>query len=150
MTIEQINTLSVLNGLIATNGGSHFGFTTAAAEISDPNLKPLFTVLGEQRAAFLRELQDLAGRFGGADEDPAAADLVSRRWSRLRRAIAEHDTPAVLEECERGEDAASAAYTKALGVERLMPDARKVVERQAASVKQAYEQISHLREEIRP
>ncbi len=147
MTIEQMNTLTVLGGLIATCGGSRSGFATAAAEVTDTRLKPLLIVIGEQRAAFLRELRDLAERFGGADEDLAAADLAARRWAKLRDAVARHDTPAVLAECERGDQATLDAYAKALDVQRLMPDARTIVSRQLDSVRRTQEQIQHLREE---
>ena len=149
MSIEQINTLSALNGLMASCGGSYYGFALAGAEMADARLKPLLIAIGEQHAAFLRELRDLAARFGGG-EDPATVDLGSRRWDRLHDAAAHNDVHAVLAECEDAEAATLGSYRQALGIERLLADARTVVARQLESVRQTQNQIHQLREQTGP
>ena len=54
----------------------------------------------------------------------------------------------MLEECERGEDAAVARYRKALK-EELPPDVRSLVERQAEGAQRNHDQIKQLRDEAR-
>lgn len=148
MTIEQINTLSLLNGLIAACGGSHYGFSAAGADSSNPTLKALFIALGEQRAGYKRELQDLGERFGGADEEAAQMEVVSGQWKPLNDALAVGDDTRVLDVLERKENAAVNAYSRALEEEKVMPDAIDVVRRQLSSIEQARDQLENLKDKL--
>jgi len=59
------------------------------------------------------------------------------------------DSPvSMLEECERGEDAAVARYRKALKQE-LPADVRAVVQRQADGAQRNHDQIKSLRDQMR-
>ncbi len=144
MTIEQVNTLGVLNGLLATCGGSHFGYSAAAADLDDSSLKALFIALGEQRAGFLRELHGTADRFGGADPDANQMEALSGKWKPLQDAAASRDTAGVLAILVQAENAALTAYNHALDEEKLMPDAVTLLERQRDAITQARDQLEHL------
>jgi uncharacterized protein (TIGR02284 family) len=144
MTIEQINTLSLLNGLIATCGGCYHGYSAASTELNDPKLKPLFTVLGEQRAGFLRELQSIGERFGGVEEDAVAMGTQSKRWKDLHAIVATGTSKEILDMLVSAEDAVVDTYAQALEQDRVMPDARQVAHHQYDVILEARERLKNL------
>lgn len=147
MTTEQINTLGLLNGLIAACGSSHYGFTSAAAELRDPVLKPMFIALGEQRAGFMRELHGLGDRWGGVDDTAAEMEVLSKKWKPLREAVAASDLLQVLDLVIQAENSAAGAYRRALDEEAVAPEVRNVVRRQLDAIEKAREQLQRLRSE---
>jgi uncharacterized protein (TIGR02284 family) len=89
-------------------------------------------------------LRDEVRRLGG---EPAEAGSITgslhRGWMGLKAALTGDDDRAILDECERGEESALAAYRAALGVD--MPAAvRTSVERQFAEVREAHQHIRGL------
>jgi uncharacterized protein (TIGR02284 family) len=66
----------------------------------------------------------------------------------VKGTLAGYSDKAMLEECERGEDAALARYRDALK-EDLPPTCRTVVERQYEGVKRNHDQIRTLRDRAR-
>ena len=146
MTIEQINTLGLLSGLVATCGGSHYGYTAAVADLRDPKLKPLFIALGEQRASFMRDLQELGERFGGVEEEAAELEATSGKWKPVHAAVAEGDPQQILQEFIHRENAAVETYSRALHEEKVMPDAIELARRQREAIVQAREQLRKLRD----
>ena len=136
--------ISTLNNLIQTCRDGEEGFRDAAGGVGDAELKELFQEYSRQRAGFAGELRDEVRRMGG---EPAEAGSITgsihRGWMGLKAALTGADERALLAECERGEDAALAAYRAALGVD--MPAAvRSMVERQFAEVKEAHQRIRAL------
>ena len=90
------------------------GYTRAAADASDPELKELFLRFAIERARYGRELRDEIRR-AGADIDPREGTpfaTAHRAWMDARSAIAGARDVALLEECERGEGAALHEYEK--------------------------------------
>jgi uncharacterized protein (TIGR02284 family) len=63
--------------------------------------------------------------------------------------MTDRDDAAILEECERGEDVAKAAYRKALEDSSLAPDVREAVQRQYDGVLRNHDQIRALRDRYR-
>ena len=87
-------------------------------------------------------MQQLGGK---ADDHGSVTGKMHRGWINLKAAISSNEPHAVLSECERGEDAAVAAYREAL---EKIDDvrAREVVLRQSALVQSAHDTVRDLRD----
>jgi uncharacterized protein (TIGR02284 family) len=139
--MSQHTERTVLNHLIEICTDGERGFTTAAEQASDPELKSLFTDLARQRRAFADALIPHAQRLGGdAAADGTSIGRLHRGWMNLKGKISGHHDHVILEEAERGEDAAVRAYRDALN-EVLAPAARELVEQQCEAIAKAHEHI---------
>jgi len=67
----------------------------------------------------------------------------------VKTALSTQDDKAVLEECERGEDAAVARYRKALKA-NLPQDLRALVQRQADGAQRNHDEVKALRDSFNP
>jgi uncharacterized protein (TIGR02284 family) len=74
---------------------------------------------------------------------------MHRGWVHVKGAVGANSEESMLEECERGEDAAVARYRKALKEEGLPTDVRNLIERQAQGAQRNHDQIKMLRDEAR-
>jgi uncharacterized protein (TIGR02284 family) len=136
--------ISTLNNLIQTCRDGEEGFRAAAGGVRSAELREMFDAYSHQRAGFASELQSEVRRMGGeAAEVGSVTGSLHRGWMGLRTALTGEDERAVLDECERGEDAALAAYKAALGVD-MPASVRSAVERQFAEVKEAHQRIRGL------
>ncbi len=128
------------------------GFHSAAEKLESTDradLASTFRRLGDQRGEFYKELQGLAASYGDAlDEGGSVAGTLHRGWMALKDALAGSDAEGVLDAAEQGEDHAVEAYTKALA-EDLSPTLRAVVERQAAAVRAAHDEVRSVRDASR-
>ena len=70
---------------------------------------------------------------------------MHRGWVSVKGTLGGYSDQAMLDECERGEDAALARYRKALK-QNLPPEIKAVVERQAQGVQRNHDQIKALRD----
>ena len=138
---SEAQVVSTLNGLIETCRDGEQGFEAAAEGVRSAELKELFHGYSRQRASFAGELWDEVRRLGGeAAEAGSITGSLHRGWMGLKAALTGDDDRTILDECERGEDSALAAYRAALGVD--MPAAvRTSVERQFAEVREARQRI---------
>jgi uncharacterized protein (TIGR02284 family) len=143
------NVASVLNDLVETSKDGEQGFTTAAEDTKDPELKSTFRRHAQECARSAADLQTLVARLGGKPEEHGSvAGAVHRGWVNLKSSVTPRTDLAILEECERGEDVAKARYAKAL--EKTLPeDIRQVVERQYAGVMRNHNEIRDLRDQYR-
>jgi uncharacterized protein (TIGR02284 family) len=142
---DNDNTISVLNNLIETCKDGHEGFKTAAEGVQRSELKTLFYEYSQQRATFAGELQNEVRRLGGDPEKTGStAAALHRGWIDIKSAVTGRDDSAILAECERGEDAAVAAYKEALAGANLTGDVRPLVERQYAAVQEAHDRVRSL------
>src|SRR5688572_380431 len=109
------NAIAVLNELIEVCKDGENGFRVAAEGAKNSDLRSLFISYSAQRAAFAAELQREVERLGGKPEKSGSvAGAAHRGWIHLKEAVTGADEAAIISECERGEDAAKAAYEKAL------------------------------------
>lgn len=138
-----------LNDLIETSKDGEYGFRASAEYLRDPELKQSFVTRAEECRQAAAELQALVARFGGKAEDSGTAvGAMHRGWVAVKGTLAGYTDKAILEETERGEDSALAAYRNALE-DALPPDVRAVVERQYEGVKRNHAQIRSLRNQAR-
>ncbi len=145
-TMTNDNVISTLNGLIETCKDGQDGFKTAAEGVERSDLKSTFYELGQQRSKFSGELQTLVRELGGDPEDSGSVSAsLHRGWINIKSAVTGQDDSAVLNEAERGEDAAKKAYKDALA-ENLPTNVKTVVQKQAEAVNAAHDKVRDLRD----
>ena len=151
MAISPTDLFSILNELIQTCKDGQEGFLTAAENVSDTTLREIFNRYSQQRAKFAGELQNEMHALGDANPEQSSslAGTLHRGWINIKSAIANRDSHTILQECERGEDAAVAHYRDVLG-EELPANIRAIVQRQFAEIFAAYEQVKQLRNGTKP
>jgi uncharacterized protein (TIGR02284 family) len=144
-TIDE--TVDVLNDLIETLKDGNHGFQTAAKDVKSPDLAQLFHQYATQRAEFSSKLQAQVLALGAdVEKSGSVAGSMHRGWINLKSAISTNEPQAVLEEAERGEDAAVAAYRKALERTDLDSATRTLIQSQYTAVKAAHDHVRNLRD----
>jgi uncharacterized protein (TIGR02284 family) len=102
--------------------------------VNTPELKRLLLRLAEQRHEFAAELLPHAQRTAVSDGTRVAT--LHRAWMRVKARVAANPERAVLEEADRGESFALAAYEDA--IHDLLPrDARELVKNQDLGIRAA-------------
>jgi len=147
--ISNSDVADVLNDLIENSRDGEYGFRTCAEEVKNANLKQLFADRATQCRAAADELIPLVSRYGATPADGGTASgALHRGWVHVKGTVGANSEESILEEAERGEDAAVARYRKALKA-NLPPDVRQVVERQAAGAQRNHDQIRDMRNQAR-
>jgi len=138
--------IETLNDLLESCRDGEYGFRECAEHSRSEDLKVLMhRHSGECRAAGL-ELQTLIRQLGGKPDDGGSVSgALHRGWVSVRATLSAYSDQAMLNECERGEDAAVARYRKALK-QNLPQSIRSVVERQAQGAQRNHDQIKALRD----
>jgi len=148
-TTKEIHssTINHLDSLIAICKDGEAGFRTATEDVSDTELKAVFTRLSGQRADFAAELQLCVQHAGEEPRDSTTvAGKIHRGWIGLKSVLSKNDAHAVLAECERGEDEAVSAYREVLLEAVLDPSHHLLLSNQAAAVLAAHDEIRNLRD----
>ena len=134
------NEHAVLNRLIESCRDGERGFSLAAEQVSDPELKALFWLLAEQRAQFAGELLPHANRLGGDPaHDGTRTAALHRVWMQLEQRLL-HDDDLIVSEVELGDRVTVDTYFDAVNG-MLPPDTRAIVERQAEAIEAAHARI---------
>ena len=140
---------STLNDLIETCKDSQEGFHSAAEKLKDPEIHSLFLKLYLQRAEFAGELQAEVTRIGGEPATSGStAAAIHRGWIDLKTALASDTDHAILEEAERGEEAALRNYIEALRKD-LPSDLQGIVSRQHREIQHTHHVIWELKNKHR-
>jgi len=144
-TMDNNDVVDTLNGLIETSRDGENGFRQCAEHVQGEDLRMLMTQRADECARAVEELAVLVRNYGGTPEDTGSATgAMHRGWVAVKDALSGRDNQALLDECERGEDAAKSAYRDAL--EQPLPsDAQQVVSRQFQGVLRNHDQIKALR-----
>ena len=146
MPIEE--TITVLNDLIQTSEDGKKGFGDAAKEATTVELKTMFQTRSIDCASAAAELQSLVETLGGKPKDNGTvAGAAHRGWAKVVAAIGDTNL-SMLEEVERAEDKAKAAYTKALAA-TLPQQVRMVVQRQHDGAVRNHDLIRDVRNSYR-
>ena len=123
------NVVGMLLGLRNKCRDGARGYSEAARDVREPDLKGVFESFAAQRAKFADALDEMLLEFGVREEEhPSTLGELHRTWIAFRAAL-EHGNPAsILAECERGEQAAISEYeallrlTLPMNVEELLLD----------------------------
>jgi uncharacterized protein (TIGR02284 family) len=141
--------VDTVNRLIEVSKDGELGFRSAAESVNSMELQRLLLARAEACANAVAQLQLIVVQQGGrAGEHGSVTGALHRGWVAVRSTLSGQSDLAVLEECERGEDAALAAYRDATQTD-LPLDVRLVVENQYAGVKQNHALIRSLRDRAR-
>jgi uncharacterized protein (TIGR02284 family) len=146
------NIMEAINDLIKINNDRVAGFEKAATDLeSDDNRQiTVFNKLAAESRQYVVELTDITQRYGGepAEGTSASGDL-HRAWIDLKSAFTGSDLLAILNECERGEDAAKAAYRDALDPENeLSPEVLLILQTQQQGITRGHDLIKSLRDQV--
>jgi len=144
--------LNVINDLIKINNDRAAGFEKAGSDLEndDANLTALFNKLSGESQRYVTELTAIAQRSGGdvAEGTSTSGDL-HRAWIDIKAAFTGSDTLAILNECERGEDAAKAAYRDALDPENdLEFELTQILQTQQQGINEGHDLIKALRDQL--
>ena len=146
MTNDDV--ISTLNNLIETCKDGQNGFKEAAEGVERSDLKTLFYDFSQQRSQFAGELQSLVRDLGGDPENEGSISAALHRgWINIKSAVTGKDDGAILNEAERGEDAAKKAYKDALA-EGLPTNVSATVQKQADAVMAAHDKVRNLRDNV--
>jgi uncharacterized protein (TIGR02284 family) len=146
--MDKDDIIDTLNDLIETSKDGEYGFRSCAEHASSSELKANFEKHAKECRRSAAELQSCVVQLGGEPEEKGSASGSAHRgWVALRGSIAGYSDQAMLDECERGEDAALERYRDALDEE--LPDAvRELVERQYQGVKRNHAEVRALRDRL--
>jgi uncharacterized protein (TIGR02284 family) len=143
--MDDQNVITTLNGLIEICRDGQNGFKEAAEGVERSDLKSVFYEFSQQRAEFVGVLQQLVRSLGGEPaESGSITGALHRSWIDIKSAVSGRDEAAILNECERGEDAAKDAYEAAQNQD-LPANVADVVRQQAQAVLAAHNRIKALR-----
>jgi len=147
--MDHSDIVETLNDLIETCKDGEKGFRTSAEHVQSTDLRQLFNNRAESCRRGAEELQSLVTQYGGTpDTGGSATGALHRGWVSLKGSVAGHSDEAMLEECERGEDAALERYRNALA--RGLPEpARSVVERQYQGVQLNHDMVKAARNRLK-
>ncbi|AMM23407.1 ferritin-like domain-containing protein [Variovorax sp. PAMC 28711] len=142
--------VGVLNDLLENAHDGEYGFRVCADEVDASSaLKRVFGERAVQCRVAGNELAALIAQYGGTPaEGGSATGAMHRGWVHVKAAVGANSELSMLEECERGEDAAVARYRKALKQD-LPIDVLALVQRQADGAQRNHDQIRDLRDQVR-
>lgn len=148
--MDNKDIVSTLNDLVETCRDGEYGFNACAEHAASEQVRSLFRTRAQDCRTGALELQDLVRQCGGTpDEGGSATGAMHRGWVAVLGAVAGTSDERMLDEAERGEDAALARYRKALKEDDLPPTVRNVIERQLAGVQRNHDQVKALRDRMR-
>lgn len=148
-TATASDVVEVLNDLLENSRDGEYGFRACAEEVDSPQLKQVFQNRSAECARAAGELVQLIRRFGGSPDDGGSmSGAMHRGWVHVKGTLGADSALSMLEECERGEDAAVARYRKALK-EDLPSDVRAVIQQQADGAQRNHDEIKRLRDQMR-
>jgi uncharacterized protein (TIGR02284 family) len=140
--------ISTLNNLIQTCKDGEEGFKACAEAQTDPGIRTSLLERSTNCAYAARELQNLVAQHGGEPEKGGTwSGAMHRQWIDIKSSLLGKDEKAILDECERGEDAAKHNYREALSQD-LPPLERAVVERQYQGVVRNHDAVKLMRDRM--
>lgn len=139
--------ITLLNTLIETSRDGVEGFKKCAEDAHDSKLKMYFIDRAKSCEEAVRTLSEEVSQCGGEPvKSGTTKGALHRVWIDFKTALTSKDNLAVLEECERAEDIALAAYQEALKED--MPETlRSLINQQLEGVKRNHDQVRQLRNE---
>jgi uncharacterized protein (TIGR02284 family) len=148
-TADADSVCTVLEDLIEITRDGEEGFSHAAQYADDRALRDEFNQFSRERAQIVSELQRLERNFGRRDVDYSGSVMGAfhRAWMDIRTIVTQRDDQAILEEAERGEDAALEAYKKALNRKPPLPvSVHSLIQALANKIQRAHDRVRSLRD----
>lgn len=146
-TADADEVCEVLGDLIEITRDGEEGFSHGALYVNDRALRDEFNQFSRERAQIVSELQRMERNYGKRDIDysGSVSGAFHRAWMDIRSVVTERDDQAILEEAERGEDAAMETYRKALAHEPpLPPTVLSIIQALAGKIQRAHDRVRSL------
>ncbi|MCI0419485.1 MAG: PA2169 family four-helix-bundle protein [Acidobacteria bacterium] len=146
---ERKLAINTLSHLLEICRESEIGFLRAASRSQKPGLKEFLGAEALQQALFIAELQLELRKLGVAVTPPAPGAAKLRGWNEIvsTRLLPSGDETVLLL-CEQGERAALGEYLAILHGD-LPVAVFQLVERQHFQLREAYDRLSQIREQLR-
>lgn len=136
----------VLNDLLENARDGEYGFRASAEAVESARLKQVFEARADSCRDAAAELIPLIVAYGGEPVDGGTTTgALHRGWVQVKGAVGANSEGSILDEAERGEDAALARYRKALK-QQLPADVRDVVQKQMQGAQRNHDEIKALRD----
>ena len=146
---NQSSVIKLLNDLIETCKDGEYGFRICGEQAKSAELKSLLQQLTDECKTAAAQLQDQVFVLGGSpDTSGSIGGALHRGWVTVKTTLTGFDDLAVMEECERGEDAALASYRDALK-EEMPPPIRALIEQHYEGVKRNHQIVRDKRDALR-
>lgn len=148
--MENKEQAGILNDLIQINNDRIVGYEKAAKELKDEDaeMKAVFHNMAEESKGYKKTLEAKVRSLGETPAtDTTASGKIYRAWMDLKATFTGKDLQAILASCEFGEDAAQAAYSKAVTEsEHANQDIRQLILEQKSSLKTSHDLMKHYRD----
>lgn len=146
---QSDDTLATLLALWRVCQRCEAGFRSCASQSQAEDVRALLRRRAEECKGAALELQTHVQRLDKlANVQAISEDGAATAWNASHTTLASHTDAALLEVCEREEDAALESYTDALS-KRLGPAAREAIEKQRREMRRQHELLRTLRDHLR-
>jgi len=146
----MINTEKViegLNDLLEKNYDAEKGYKNAKQNTEVPRLKTFFGARSQQRFQYAGALQILITKLGGTPiAEGSFVGTAHRAWIDFKTALALNTEEAILEECERGEEASLKAYDDFLDTYKLTAPIAAEIFKQRNGIAKSLNKVERLEE----
>ncbi len=147
--IHNEETVEALNDLIEINNDRITGYDKAIKESTEENadLKQLFEhMIHESHECKMALATEVLVLKGETAEGTTNSGKIYRAWMDVKAAFTGHDRHSILANCEKGEDAAQAAYDTALANQHFPKYLHDLVAEQKSKLKLSHDKIKMLRD----
>jgi len=141
-------TKTSIKPLILANNDRFEGYKTAAEQITEGDLKTVFTRLSEQSKNFAEELKNFAEKAGSPEKDETTfGGKVNKVWLEIKSALTGNDRKVILNSCERGEDSILSSYDDVINdTDGVSAESMQVIKKQRTELQKAHDEIKMLRD----
>lgn len=146
---QNKESVEILNDLIEIHNDRIIGYDRAIKESTEENadLKQLFEhMIHESHECKMALATEVLVLKGETAEGTTNSGKIYRVWMDVKAVFTGHDRHAILANCEKGEDAAQAAYKTALADEDLPKYLHDLVAGQQSKLKLSHDKIKMLRD----
>lgn len=140
--MEITKNVQTLEELISILDDGKVGYTNAAENCENATLKTEFLSNARERSLMIVQLQDEINNLGkSTDATDGPLGAIHRAWIDFKSFVTGHDTNAIIEACETGEEYAIEKFKAALKNDFLTPSTRAVIISQLAMIERALVKI---------
>lgn len=137
-----------LNDLLEKNYDAELGYQNARDNTEVPRLKTFFGSRSQQRFQYAGALKQIITKLGGTPvTEGSMVGKAHRVWIDFKSALAFTDEEAILEECERGEEASLKAYDEFFSTYKLNSEVAAEVLKQRNGIARSLKKVEMLEEQ---
>lgn len=138
-----------LNDLLEKTYDAELGYKNAKENTDVPRLKTFFGARSQQRFQYAESLKQLITKLGGTPiKEGSLVGKAHRAWIDFKSALALSNEEAVLEECERGEEASLKAYDEFFNTYKLNSEVAAEILKQRNGIARSLNKVEMLEEQF--